>query len=226
MSRPRLTPRRPGAPGRAATTVAAQRRRQVVEVDRDPHPAGLQRRPAAVPVERGDAAFPATGPARAPDRRPATCRGSSGGAVAPRGSRPGADRRWPSCGPRRIEGHRRDRLALQGLAGRGELRVQVGDDPFRLLARRADRLVALAARPTPLLLGRRAGPRARGPRPARARSSASLVSPSVALIAARVASNERWASVRRERASSTIALGQARAARRWRTPGCRRAGRS
>ena len=43
---------------------------------------------------------------------------------------------------------------------------------------------------------------------ARARSSASLVSPSVALIEASVASNDRCASVRRDRASSTIASGQ------------------
>ena len=44
---------------------------------------------------------------------------------------------------------------------------------------------------------------------ARARSSASLVSPSVALIEASVASNERCDSDRRERASLTIASGQA-----------------
>ena len=87
--------------------------------------------------------------------------------------------------------------------------AQVVDDPLRLGAGGADRLVALPPGAAPLLLRRRAAPRSRAARPTRARSSASLVSPSVARIEASVASNERCVSVRRERASATIALGQA-----------------
>ena len=57
---------------------------------------------------------------------------------------------------------------------------------------------------------------------ARARSSDSLVWPSVALIAASVASNERWASERRDRASPTIASGspsRSAMANAWLPPG-------
>jgi hypothetical protein len=57
---------------------------------------------------------------------------------------------------------------------------------------------------------------------ARARSRASLVAPSVALIEARVASNERCASVSRDRASSTMAGGRpsrSAIANAWLPPG-------
>ena len=82
------------------------------------------------------------------------------------------------------------------------------DDPLRLGAGRLDRLVALAAGPPPLLLGDPQRARRSRSSAARARSSASLVSPSVVRIEASVASNERCDSVRRERASATIGLGQ------------------
>ncbi len=57
---------------------------------------------------------------------------------------------------------------------------------------------------------------------ARARSSASLVSPSVVRIEARVASNVRCDSVSRERASATIASGRpsrSAIAKAWLPPG-------
>ena len=128
-------------------------------------------------------------------------------------------------GDRVVEDRRGDGLALERLAGRADLRAQVRDDALGLGPGGADRLLALAPRPSPLLLGhverlgraqlRRRAP-GRAPRWWRPRSPGSRrASP-------RTSAGTRSAASGRRRRS----LRAGRAARRSRTPGCRRAARS
>ena len=156
----------------------AQRRLQVVDVDRDPHPARLERRALAAPLERRDPALPAAaaaaGPIAEPPRRaaPAATGDRLGAAVDGSRSRLASARARPRRGPAPSSSRARARRASPGpRRGRSTSRSASA-------ACRADRLVALPARPAPLLVGvaqRLGGARLGGPGP----SSASPVSPSV-----------------------------------------------
>src|SRR5439155_25845904 len=128
----------------------------------DPHRARLERHPPPGPIDRGDPAFPAAGPAAGllPDAPRPRLRAS------PAGTRTGTDRLLerfglcrkvtePALGPRqhRVHPGNGEVTALQLPAGRLELVAEVSDDPFRFLARAADLLVALAAGATALVIG-------------------------------------------------------------------------
>ena len=136
----------------APRAVRAGRPDEVVDVDRDPHPAGLERRPPAAALEGGDPALPAARPAPGPvpelpgaldDRFRRPARGS------PSGRR--SSRLRPGDGV--VERRRGQGLALERLARRATSVAQVLHDPLRLGAGRPDRLVAFAAGAAALLLG-------------------------------------------------------------------------
>ena len=184
--------------------------------------------PASRVARRPSRSSAAMRPSQPPDRlraRSPSChvRGSaSAGSGARRleGGQPLGDGLGP--GDRRVQADGRDRLALERPAGRGQLGAQVVDDPVGLGPRRADGLVALAPGAPTLLLGRAQGlGRARPRRRGRARAPRSS-RPRSRVIDARVASNERCASVSRERASSTMASGRpsrSAMANAWLPPG-------
>src|SRR5206468_12945799 len=120
-----------------------------------PHPGRLERRRAATLVECRDPALPPAGPtpgslAQLP------------GAIDPRRLGLGwrlvdawepAELRFGSR-DRGIQRWRGDRLPLERLARRPNLVAQPIDQLLSLAPRCSDRLVALASRPTPLLVGR------------------------------------------------------------------------
>ena len=196
------------------------------QVHQDPHPAGLERRPQAALVHRGDATLPSTRPAARPvaDLPLAGFRGRRG-RFRPvlHGREPGGDGLRPV--DRRVQRAGRHGFPLERPTRLGELRPQVFHDTIGLQTGRANVLVPFAPGLATLL--RRGPQRVGGPGLRCERAVERLAR----LTLGRLDRGER----RLERA---LRLGQARsgvvddrlrevpAARRSRTPGCRRAGRS
>ena len=216
--------RAPFRPRSDASSPSAGTRSSTSTVTRIPPASSVARRPP-----RSSAAIRPSQPpdrlrARSPSRHGALDgRLAAAGAVL--GGRAGARGRASARATRVVEHRRRDGLALERLAGRATSSRR--SSTIRSASSRAARTASSRSRRA----RRRSSSAARSASAARssaarARSSASLVSPSVARIEASVASNERCDSVSRERASADDRARAGRAARRWRTPGCRPAGRS
>ena len=213
---PRAAPRRAAAARPAPARRRPTRRRRPAR-GRRRRPSPASRRPRASPACRR-----VSSAAIRPSQPPVPAAGALAEPPRPRAPRPGPARRRrlrrrgggssvalrPGHGL--VEARRGDRLALERLAAspRTSSRRPL-DEPLRLRPGRADRLVALPPGPPPLLLGGaqrlgRPAPRRRAPGRAPRRSR-----PRSPGCDASVASNDRWVSDSRERASSTIVLGQA-----------------
>ena len=168
---------------RDPAAVVAERRHEVLDVDRDAHPARLERRPPAAPFERGDPALPAARPAARPlAELPRPLDGGLGDRRRRRRPRAGGARPASARATASSRTRRGDRLALERLAGRRDLRRAGRRRSAR--PRSGPRGPPRRARAAPVAAPPAAACSASAARSsaARARSSASLVSPSVARI--------------------------------------------
>ena len=187
---------------------AAHGRLEVVDRDRDAHPAGLERRPGAALLERRDPALPAAAPAPGTVAQPPRPRLDGARALGRR--RRTSGRRSSVCSARdsaasiagAVTVSRSSRRRTPATSSRSALH-----EALRLGAGRSHRLVALAAGPAALLVGRPqrlGGPRLGDPRPLDGLGDLALLACGSTRASPRTPAGSR---VSRPRASATIASG-------------------